>query len=325
MSYRAPHAIPPEVIFPQPLTDPADPRLKHRFHTWDGQSADAVLVGVPFDRGVALGGGRPGAAGGTTALRKALLRFGVTYNAEQGIDFDRLRLADAGDLEVVEGDVAATHERLAQVVAAVLDAGAVPIVAGGGHDATFGSVKALMERSPSVAGINVDAHLDVREVVDGRIASGTPFRRILEELGLPGENLVEFGLHGSVNARAHMKYVKERGVRCWTLGRLRKQGVSATFAGQLQLLDRQAEALFVSVDLDVFAAAYAPGVSAPGAEGLTPEDGRQLAYAAGGHPKVRLFELMELNPLFDTDERTSRLAAMLLASFLAGLSTRRNT
>ncbi len=160
MTNRVPYTVPPEIIFPHPLTNHADPRLKHRFQPWEGPEADVVLIGVPFDEGVALGGGRPGAAGGPAALRKAMLRYGTTYDAEQDIDFDHLRLADAGDLEVIADNVAATHERLAEAVTAMLNAGAVPVVVGGGHDATFGSVKALMDKYSQVAGINVDAHLD---------------------------------------------------------------------------------------------------------------------------------------------------------------------
>ena len=140
---------------------------------------------------------------------------------------------------------------------------------------------------------------------------------------MPGESLVEFGLHGYANSREHLEYAAEQGVRCWTLDRARELGTGSVFDEQLRLLADQAEALFVSVDLDVFAAACAPGVSAPGTEGLTPEEGRQLAFTAGRQPGVRLFELMELNPLFDVDERTSRLAVMLLGAFLAGLSSRR--
>jgi formimidoylglutamase len=252
-----------------------------------------------------------------------LLRFGTTYDAEQEIDFDHLRLSDAGDLDIVPDDVAATHERLAEAAATIIDGGTTAITIGGGHDSTFGTVKALMDKYPSVAGINVDAHLDMREVADGRISSGTPFRRILEELHLPGENLVEFGLHGNVNSRAHLNYAREKGVKCWTRGQLREPVTATVFFDELQQLSARANTLFVSLDLDVFTAAYAPGVSAPGTEGLIPEEGRQLAFAAGRHPGVRLFELMELNPLYDVDMRTSRLAVMLLCSFLAGLATRR--
>jgi formimidoylglutamase len=323
MSINVPHTKPSPIVFPVPLTNPDDPRLKHRLQPWDGQDADIVLLGVPADKGVELGGGRRGAAGGPGAFREALLRLGTTYDAEHELDFDRLRLADAGDLAVVPDDVAATHKRLAEVAAAILDAGAVPLTIGGGHDNTFGSVKALMAKNTTVAGINVDAHLDLREVVDGRISSGTPFRRILEELQLPGENLVEFGLHANVNSKAHMAYAEKQGVQCWTRGQLKEQITATIFHDELQRLSSRAHTLFVSIDLDAFAAAYAPGVSAPATEGLTPQEGRQLAYAAGRHPGVRLFELMELNPLFDIDARTARLAVTLLCAFLAGFTTRR--
>ncbi|UCH10575.1 MAG: formimidoylglutamase [Fidelibacterota bacterium] len=322
MTHRIPHTVPAQVSFPEPLTNPADPRLKHRIQLWDGQGADAVLLGVPFDLGVELGGGRPGAAGGPTAFREALRRFGTTYDAEHDIEFDHLHLADAGDLEVTD-DVAATHQRLTESLTAILDGGTTVVTFGGGHDATFGSVQALMNKYPSVAGINVDAHLDMREVENGRISSGTPFRRILEDLHLPGENLVEFGLHANVNSHAHLNYALEKGVKCWTRGQLREPVAATIFSDELQQLSNRANTLFVSLDLDVFAAAYAPGVSAPGTEGLTPEEGRQLAFAAGRHPGVRRFELMELNPRFDVDLRTSRLAVMLLCAFLAGLATRR--
>ena len=323
MTVRLPNTKPPEIIFPESLTHPADPRLKHRIRTWDREPADVVLLGVPFDRGVELGGGRPGAAGGPTAFREALRRFGTTYDAEHDINFDHLRLADAGDLDIVPDDVAATHQRLTESITAVLDGGTTVITIGGGHDASFATVRALMAKYSTVAGINVDAHLDMREVEDGRISSGTPFRRILEELNLPGENFVEFGLHANVNSRAHMNYAREHGVKCWTRGQLREPVTATIFFDELQQLSNRANTLFISLDLDVFAAAYAPGVSAPGTEGLTPEEGRQLAFAAGRHPGVRLFELMELNPLFDVNLRTSRLAIMLLCAFLAGLATRR--
>jgi formiminoglutamase/guanidinobutyrase len=91
---------------------------------------------------------------------------------------------------------------------------------------------------------------------------------------------------------------------------------------ELERLGRKSDALFVSIDLDVFAAAYAPGVSAPGTEGLTAEEGRALAHAAGRAPKVRLFELMELSPPHDLDQRTARLAALLVCAFLSGLARR---
>ncbi|MEE9466111.1 MAG: formimidoylglutamase [Candidatus Neomarinimicrobiota bacterium] len=322
MPDRIPHTIPPQVVFPQPLADPGDPRLKHRIQQWDGGAADAVLVGMPFDHGVLLNHGRPGAAEGPTAFRQALMRVGATYDGNYQVDFDHLQLADVGDVAVVPEDVATSHDRLTAVVETVLAAGAVAVVIGGGHDATFATVRALQHQWPACGGLNVDAHLDMREVVAGRITSGTPYRRILEELHVPGENLVELGLHGGVNSRQHLEYAAKQRVACHTAGRLNDTGWRKVCERELDRLAGPVAGLFVSIDLDVFPAAHAPGVSAPGLEGPTPAEGRQLANLAGCNPKVRLFELMELNPKFDIDERTARLAASLLAAFLAGLAAR---
>jgi formiminoglutamase len=319
-----------------------DPRLKQQLSPWPkagpdaGPDAapdaapDAVLVGVPFDHGVKLNNGRPGAANGPEALRTALRRFGTSYDVENGIDFSTLSLGDAGDVDVVPENVDATHVSVTNKVRSVLDAGAVPLVIGGGNDATFASVRALTEYAAreltpatgGVGGVNVDAHFDVREVIDGRVTSGTPFRKILDELGVRGKHFVELGAHAHVNSKAHHDYLVEQGASVFPLGRLRAAGVRHVIESELARLARETSISFVSIDLDVFSASDAPGVSAPGTHGLDPEEGRALAFAAGASPTVRLFELMELNPRFDIDERTARLAAMLLCSFLAGLATR---
>ncbi len=307
-----------------------DPRLKQQLSPWQGEHADAVLVGVPFDHGVKLNNGRPGAAEGPQALRHALRRFGTTYDVENDVDFGELSLGDAGGVAVVPEDVEATHGSVTSAVGCILDAGALPIVIGGGNDTTFASVRALVEHvstenaasTKAIGGINVDAHFDVREVTDGRVTSGTPFRMILDDLGVSGEHFVELGAHAHVNSKAHRDYLLERGATIVPLGKLRAEGVQPVTMRELERLERTTEASFVSIDVDVFGAPFAPGVSAPGTQGLHPEEGRSIAFAAGANANVRLFELMELNPRFDIDERTARLSAMLLCAFLAGFATR---
>ena len=323
MPRQVPHTVTPAVVFPVGSFAAGDPRLCQRLLPADGEPASATLIGAPFDLGVALGGGRPGAAEGPAALRRALTRFGTTYDLEHAIDFDYLALRDAGDLDVVADDSAETHARLTEAVTDVLSRSEVAVVIGGGNDLTFASVKGLSAAVQSIAGVNVDAHFDVREVALGRLTSGTPFRRIIEELAMPGTCLVELGMHGSVNSRAHHAWLLQQGAACWPLSAARQHGVASTLEAELARVGTVARGLFVSIDLDVFAAAYAPGVSAPGSEGLTPEEGRALAFVAGANPQVRLFELMELNPAFDVDDRTARLAALLLCSFFAGLARRR--
>ena len=82
----------------------------------------------------------------------------------------------------------------------------------------------------------------------------------------------------------------------------------------------QAGPAFVSFDIDGCAEAYAPAVSAPSADGFTPRQAVEAAFLAGQHEQVRLFEVVELNPHYDRDNQTARLAATIITAFLTGVA-----
>jgi arginase family enzyme len=84
-----------------------------------------------------------------------------------------------------------------------------------------------------------------------------------------------------------------------------------------------AAALFVSLDIDSAAQAYAPGCSAPSPDGFRPDELLQLAFLAGRHASVACFDVMEVNPRYDLDDRTAALAAAAVVHFLFGLAVRR--
>jgi len=73
------------------------------------------------------------------------------------------------------------------------------------------------------------------------------------------------------------------------------------------------EELCLSIDLDVFSAAYAPGVSAPGIMGIIPDAAfRRLYRGILESERVMGVEIAELCPAFDLDDRTARLGAALI-------------
>ncbi len=75
-------------------------------------------------------------------------------------------------------------------------------------------------------------------------------------------------------------------------------------------------------DMDAVDQAYAPGVSAPTANGLRPELWLRAARMAGRHERVSSFDIVECNPDFDHGSQTARLAALTVWSFLKGLAKR---
>jgi arginase family enzyme len=99
---------------------------------------------------------------------------------------------------------------------------------------------------------------------------------------------------------------------------LSRQGVFATATAALDAATRNADALYLSIDMDAADAAFAPGVSASGIGGLTAREMIELVATIAIHPKLIGADVMELSPPYDQDARTAKLAARLLLELLAG-------
>ncbi len=270
-----------------------------------------ALLGLADDLGVRLNSGRPGAKNGPTAFRAALAGYGVAEPAGHPYP----KIFDAGDIVPAPGGdasaLAETHRRVSEATRAILDLGLFPIAVGGGHDLTFPFVRAVIGKHGPMSGAYFDAHLDVRDTP----GSGMPFRRLIEDCGV--RSLWVHGSSDLVNSREHVEWFKAHGgVRVNRVPRARDSNEDA-FEGDLPPGN-----LFVSFDLDVIDAAYAPGVSAMNPCGWSPAYAARWVDAVALSPRVKCFDLMELNPDADPSGRTARLAAHLFLTFLRGWSER---
>jgi arginase family enzyme len=302
--------------------DATDPRVGDRVERLEDLSqlmpGDLVLLGVRNEQGVLANHGRPGAAQGPTGFRQAF--FKLTAPTLLG-----RRCFDAGDL-AEDLPYASRFEAQGEAVAALIRAGAIPVVIGGGHDCSYGNYLGLAAleahaplRPPAVLG--VDAHLDLRP--DHGPNSGNPFFRMLEH-GLPGEDLCLVGLIPWVNAEAHHTYGRGKGADLhWLEPGGEAQALTAAQAALTRFQGRGRRVL-ATFDLDAFTAAAIPGVSAPNPWGLSADLGLQLARAFGRSPAVGMLDLMELAPAQDPSGRSARMAAFLVGAFLQGLAQRAN-
>ena len=289
-----------------------------------GEGGQIVLLGFPHDQGVAINGGRVGARKGPQQLRAWLKRFGTVLNPEEGVDLSRLSVTDAGDISC-ELPLEEAHAALAGKVESILKNGGIPFVAGGGNDQSYPNASALLGcgGGKPVGVINVDAHLDVRPLKEGRAHSGSPFRLLLEDPRFAGEHFIEFATQGSQCSREHADYIRKKHGRILWLSDIQRQGyVIDNFQACLGNLAWNCSSIFVSFDLDAVAGADAPGVSCPGILGLSAKDAVSIAYCSGSDPSVRLFDLSEYNPAIE-DERTGRLAAGMFYYFCLGVASRK--
>lgn len=293
-------------------------RFAENVRTDSPDGCRVALLGLPDDTGVRLNFGRPGAAAGPAAFRAALAGFGTCFDAAQGRRLDA-RIFDAGDIEPVSGDEAAllaTHARVEAAARQLHEQGLVVVGIGGGHDLTLPSVTALSKHcGAALGGINVDAHLDVRE----RIGSGMPFRKLIEGGFLEPRRFVELGVNRFANDEQDVAWLAQRGAELVLVEQVLREGLHG--AARLERVLAGGSG-FLSIDLDGLDAAVAPGVSAKNPLGLRVEQAAELAELAGIRPEIRHFDLMELCPAHDVDGRTARVAAYLFLAFMAGFARR---
>lgn len=269
-----------------------------------------ALLGYACDEGVKRNKGRIGAAAGPDEIRKELARLAFHKGSQS--------ITDYGNLVCVDRDLAGCQNSLATVIERLLDSDIFPIVMGGGHDIAYGHFKGiqkgLQKRGLSKIGIlNFDAHFDLRPV-EKEPNSGTPFNQILTEH--PNEvSYFALGIQKAVNTKELFIIAKEKNVKY-----LFNESCELTNFDVVTLkIDAFLEgvdALYITVDLDGFSSAYAPGVSAPSPLGFAPDFALKVLNHLLESKKVVALDVAEMNPNFDRDRSTAQLAARIIDSFV---------
>lgn len=260
-----------------------------------GRSEDPdalVVAGVPLTAGAVTPAGYEQ---GPAAVRTRLAKLS-TWHGEWRVALEDVPVRDVGD----------------SVVPPPLSAPLTVLV--GGHNAV--TWHALRREPLDTWGLlTLDAHHDVRPYKAGAVGNGSPVRALIDA-GLSGANVVQVGIHGFSNSRAHWEWCESRGIQI--LGPDRIGDVPAL----LDDLAARCERIYVDIDLDVLDRAFAP--ACPGARpgGVSPRDVFDAAFAAGVHPQVRAVDIVELDPLADVAHITTDAAALTLLNVAAGYVAR---
>ncbi|PMR77536.1 formimidoylglutamase [Billgrantia endophytica] len=275
-----------------------------------------ALVGFACDAGVARNQGRIGAAGGPRAMRKALASLAWHR---------RSPTFDAGDVicrpHGADDGLEAAQSRLAGRVAALLDAGHLPVVLGGGHEVAYGSWSGLARHlestavsgeAPTIGIVNFDAHFDLRDP-GRRSSSGTPFAQIAAECERRGWpfRYACLGVSRANNTQTLFERAAELGVLVREDHEINAASLDA-IGGELDDFIAGCDRVYLTIDLDVLPASEAPGVSAPATHGVSLVLLEPLIGRVRDSRKLALIDLAELNPSFDIDGRTAKAAARLI-------------
>jgi formiminoglutamase len=318
-----PHLLVPEKKKISHWNDRNELRVNNWIEPWDfATPLDVGIINVPFSKTSILPNGAHAAP---NAMRDAWAIF-TTFTPDYDVDMSSMTVRDVGDvgtpiIDLVQG-LADIQECLGSLMSQ--PEGFFPLIIGGDHAITAPAVRAYCGAHPDqqVGLIHFDAHNDVR-VMDHGPTNGTPIRGILESgVRVRGSNLVQFGIHGFMNASYYKRWVEGQGGTIYTARAIRQAGIEPMITSALEIAGHDTDAIYVTVDIDVLEVGYAPGTAAATADGLSPTDLLEALFILGQDPRVAAIDFVELDPNRDVAEITTRTFGSAILTFLAGLFLR---
>lgn len=261
------------------------------------------FVGYDTDDGIKRNQGRIGAEKGSNAIRKAIQSFPIVEN---------LKIYDYQNLKnkVLEE----AQKEYSLKISNVIKKGIFPIGLGGGHDIAFASYSGIRKAYPDkkIGIVNFDTHLDMRPY-DSGATSGTSFKQILD-----GDKNIKYSIVGfkkQGNTKRLIDTAKNYNVLI-----LDEEDDEKFINDELKKYLADADILYVTFCMDVFNASDAPGVSAPTIMGLDPKKGKRILRKIMDTGKVVCIDFAEVNPKYDIDSRTAKLAGSLIYDIMNNLT-----
>lgn len=268
------------------------------------EEAGIVLFGAPFDSTTSF---RPGARFGSAAIRHE--SYGVeTYSPYQDKDLEEISVFDGGDLELCFGSAQQALEDIEQTAAQILADGKLPLLIGGEHLVTLGSVRAVLKQYPDLHIIHFDAHADLRNDYLGvSLSHACVIRRCYDLMG--DGRIHQFCIRSGL--REEFEFAKEHtDFHPFTF-----DGLKETVAG----LKKANTPVYVTIDLDCLDPSCFPGTGTPEAGGVS---FLQLldAILTVSECNVVAADVNELAPTLDTSGISTAMACKVMRELMLALA-----
>ncbi len=291
---------------------------------------DIDIIGVPID----LGADRRGVDMGPSAIRYARLR--------QQLEAIGLRVEDKGNLEVPMHETSSINEpklkyiddivpmsrRTGDAVALSLQAGHFPLVLGGDHSVALGSIHGAA-KIKKIGVIWIDAHGDFNtpETTPSGNIHGMPLAALcgLGDLRLvrlwdepvPAIDPQRVAIIGARDLDPGEKVnLHEAGVMVIGMEQIDRIGMFEAVQKAIQRVSQDTDGIYLSFDVDSLDPRHAPGVGTPVAGGLTYREALLACELLAETGKLIGLDMVEVNPILDTQNQTAELAVTLILSAL---------
>lgn len=284
--------------------------LKQNVETFIGcdcayEEANMVLFGAPFDSTTSF---RPGARFGSAAMRHE--SFGIeTYSPYQDKDLiDDCKVFDSGDLELCFGSAEQALADIEERAQEILEDGKFPLLIGGEHLVTLGSVRAVLKKHPDLHIIHFDAHADLRDdYLGAKLSHACVLRRCHDLIG--DGRIHQFCIRSG--EREEFRFAASH----TDMHKFSFDGLKETVAA----LKEQNVPVYFTIDLDCLDPSCFPGTGTPEAGGVT---FMQLleAIRTVAEANVVAADVNELAPMLDTTGVSTAMACKVLRELLIALS-----
>jgi|TARA_B100000959_G_scaffold284071_1_gene354670 agmatinase len=277
---------------------------------------DAAIMGVPFDGGTTY---RPGTRFGPQGMRRISALY-TPYNYEMGVDLrEQMTLCDAGDVFTIPANIEKTFDQISKAMSHVFSSGAMPVILGGDHSIGYPTVRGIAEcTSKKIGIIHFDRHADIQEKdLDERMHT-TPWFHATNMDNVPATNLVQIGIGGWQVPREAVKQIRERDTNIITMRDVEELGMDKVVEMALEWAWKDADAVYLSFDIDCVDCGFVPGTGWPEPGGFLPREALSLVgkVAAEG---ICGMEVVEVSPPYDTSDITSLFGARVIVDVLGTL------
>ena len=285
----------------------------------DALEADIAILGIPYGMPYTVGEMANDQSRAPDALRMASDPHMISYTLNH-YDFDLggplfdgrdIRVVDCGNAVAEMGDHSASYRNAEAAVRKILKAGATLISLGGDHGIPIPVLRALDDVGEKITLVQIDAHIDWRDDVNGeRHGYSSPIRRA-SEMDWIGD-IVQIGIRGIGSARVgEVDAAKAYGADIITAYEMHEMGIQA-------VLDRIPDGgpYYLTVDADGMDPSIMPGVMAQTPGGLTWLQARALVHGLVKKGRVIGMDLNEIAPSHDVGGITMIHAERLICNFI---------
>ncbi len=263
------------------------------------EESNLVLFGAPFDSTTSF---RPGTRFASRTMR--IESDGLeTYSPYQDKDLEDAKVFDSGDLELPFGNVESSLNMIYEHTKNILDNNKIPVMVGGEHLVTYGTVKAVSEKYKDLYILHFDAHADLRDDYLGeKLSHATVMHRSVEMID---GDLYQLGIRSGT--KEEFEFSKENS---------RIDTCKFNFDKLDEYLEKlKGKNVYVSIDLDVLDPSIFPGTGTPEAGGV---DFNTLLNAVLKLKDINIVgcDVNELSPSYDPSGVSTAVACKVLRELM---------